>query len=55
MSESKDIKYEGWGAFDKTSIEGNFKWFEYEPKTFCEDDIECTYSLPHFLNDELMI
>jgi hypothetical protein len=55
MSESKDIKFEGWGAFDKTSIQGNFKWFEYEPKTFCEDDIECTYSLPFFLNDGLMI
>lgn len=41
MSEHKEVKYEGWGAFDKTSIQGNFKWFEYEPKTFCEDDIEC--------------
>jgi len=40
MSDNKEIKYEGWGAFDKTSIQGNFKWFEYEPKTFCDDDIE---------------
>jgi hypothetical protein len=49
MSEHKEVKYEGWGAFDKTSIQGNFKWFEYEPKTFCEDDIECesTFSLVH--------
>jgi hypothetical protein len=52
MSESKDIKFEGWGAFDKTSIQGNFKWFEYEPKTFCEDDIECMSSS---LVDLLMI
>jgi hypothetical protein len=55
MSESKDIKFEGWGAFDKTSIQGNFKWFEYEPKTFCEDDIECMSSSPISLVDLLMI
>lgn len=33
-------KYEGWGAFDKTSTQGNFKWFEYEPKKWAEDDVE---------------
>jgi hypothetical protein len=55
MSESKDIKFEGWGAFDKTSIQGNFKWFEYEPKTFCEDDIECMSASPMSLVDLLMI
>ena len=35
-----DRKFEGWGAFDKDSIKGQLKWFEYEPKQFQEDDIE---------------
>lgn len=33
-------KFEGWGGFDKDSIKGNLKWFEYEPKEFAEDDVE---------------
>jgi hypothetical protein len=45
MSAQQEPKYEGWGAFGPDSIKGNFKWFEYEPKTFCDDDIECGYPL----------
>ena len=33
-------KYEGWGEFDKNSIKGELKWFEYEPKQFVDDDVE---------------
>ena len=42
MSENK---FEGWGAFDKDSINGKLKWFEYEPKQFADDDLECESSL----------
>lgn len=37
---STERKFEGWGAFDKNSIKGELKWFEYEPKKFVDDDIE---------------
>lgn len=30
----------GWGAFGPDSVEGNFKKFEYEPKTFQETDVD---------------
>jgi hypothetical protein len=45
MSSQSEPKYEGWGAFGPDSVKGNFKWFEYEPKTFCDDDIECRFGL----------
>jgi hypothetical protein len=35
-----DYKFEGWGAFGPDSIEGKFKWFEYEPKEFADDDLD---------------
>lgn len=37
------FNFEGWGAFAPDSVKGNFKWFEYEPKMWCEDDIECDF------------
>lgn len=42
---STDYKFEGWGAFDEKSIEGNLKWFEYEPRKWDEDcvDIKILY------------
>jgi len=33
-------KFEGWAGMDKDSVKGNLKFIEYEPKTFCDDDIE---------------
>lgn len=30
----------GWGAFGPDSIKGNLKFFEYEPKTWMEDDVD---------------
>lgn len=45
---SEQVKFEGWGAFAPDSIKGNFKWFEYEPKTWCEDDIECKFGLVYY-------
>jgi hypothetical protein len=41
---SAEPKYEGWGAFDKNSIKGELKWFEYEPKKFVDDDVEREYN-----------
>jgi alcohol dehydrogenase (NADP+) len=40
-----DNKFQGWGAFGKDSIEGNMKWFDYEPKPFDDDDIESTFTV----------
>lgn len=37
---NQEVTYEGWGAFGADSVKGNFKWHKYEPKTFCEDDVE---------------
>lgn len=45
VTKQQEPKYEGWGAFGPDSIKGNFKWFEYEPKTFCDDDIECRFGI----------
>jgi D-arabinose 1-dehydrogenase-like Zn-dependent alcohol dehydrogenase len=35
-----DAKFVGWAAVDDTAIEGNLQLISYQPKTFCEDDIE---------------
>ncbi|KAJ9100502.1 hypothetical protein QFC21_003541 [Naganishia friedmannii] len=40
MSTATDYKFEGWGAFDKNSIKGELKWFEYEPKHWQETDVD---------------
>ena len=40
---SAERKFEGWGAFDKNSVKGELKWFEYEPKKFVDDDIESEF------------
>lgn len=40
MSSYTEPTYEGWGAFAPDSVKGNFKWFKYDPKTFCDDDVE---------------
>lgn len=33
-------RFAGWGAFDKNSINGELKWFEYEPKHWEETDVD---------------
>ncbi len=39
----------GWGAFDKDSVKGQLKFFEYEPKKWDEDDIDSELdALSHF-------
>lgn len=32
--------FKGWGAFDKNAINGELKWFEYEPKHWEETDVD---------------
>jgi hypothetical protein len=51
-SSSSDYKFAGWGAFGPDSIQGKFKWFEYEPKQFADDDVDSEqarvpYTLSH--------
>lgn len=48
---STENKFEGWGAFDKDSIKGNLKWFEYEPKQFADDDIESGSQRPYPMHE----
>ncbi|KAM0755478.1 GroES-like protein [Meredithblackwellia eburnea MCA 4105] len=35
-----DYKFQGWGAFDKDSVKGNLKFFDYEPKKWDETDVD---------------
>ena len=45
MSSEGQNKFEGWGAFAPDSVQGNFKWFDYEPKEWAEDDVESEHNL----------
>jgi len=40
MSSETPYKFMGWLGLDKTSVEGNMVWQEYEPKNWTEDDID---------------
>ncbi|GAA5890547.1 hypothetical protein JCM6882_002957 [Rhodosporidiobolus microsporus] len=40
MAAEQDYKFEGWQAHAEDSVKGNFKWGEYEPKAFAEDDVD---------------
>ncbi|BGP58581.1 hypothetical protein JCM8202_002343 [Rhodotorula sphaerocarpa] len=37
---SAPTKFMGWCAVSEDSIKGNFKWQEYEPKPFADDDVD---------------
>ena len=37
-------KFEGWLGLDPSSVEGNMKWGEFEPKKWEEDDVDIEIS-----------
>jgi hypothetical protein len=42
-SAPKQRKFEGWAAMDSNAIKGEMKWTQYQPKEFCDDDVEREY------------
>ncbi|GAA6023448.1 hypothetical protein JCM10207_004417 [Rhodosporidiobolus poonsookiae] len=40
MAAEQKYTFEGWCALAEDSIKGNFKWQEYEPKAFADDDVD---------------
>ncbi|KAF2166918.1 hypothetical protein M409DRAFT_54683 [Zasmidium cellare ATCC 36951] len=41
---STDYKFEGWLGHDPSSVKGNMKWGEFEPKKWDEDDVDIKIS-----------
>lgn len=37
---SADYKFQGWLGLDSSSVKGNMKWQQYEPKTWEETDVD---------------
>ena len=37
---STSYKFQGWLGLDPSSVEGNMKWQNYEPKTWEETDVD---------------
>ena len=39
-----DYKFEGWIGTDKSAVDGNMEWKEFEPKPWTEDDVDIKIS-----------